>query len=169
MECFINICRITTIKKKLLDNNLIYHLISYCLLSLEKKEKEHENDETVFNAFKLLFSIMDDSNKYVYIPGETKETQKIRKYMIEKGAFICLLFMNKFSENDKIKNFTNMERFLNNLTIEDLELQEEIFSEQINQNNSENLNNDNLNFDKYKNLEFIKFILLVFTIFIFKN
>lgn len=55
----------------------------------------------------------------VYVPGETRENEKIRQYFIQKGGLASLLLLQKKSMDFFIKEHESLKDFLDNLPLND--------------------------------------------------
>lgn len=59
-------------------------------------------------------------NRRMYIPGETRDNDKIRRILIENGGLLALLWINNNAIDTEIKKITK--EFIDNLDIFDFEM-----------------------------------------------
>lgn len=75
----------TVIKKKILSNKLIHDLINIAIDSCDEQQCNAVPYELRFAALRALGNMGGMLAKKVYIPGESREHEKIRNFFISQG------------------------------------------------------------------------------------
>ena len=73
------------IKKKILCNKLIHDLINIAIGACDEKECDKSTHRLRLTALRALGNVGGMMNKKTYIPGESRENEKIRQFFISQG------------------------------------------------------------------------------------
>lgn len=91
------------IKKKVLCNKIIHDLVNLALLSCDENECKITPLELRLAALRCLENIGNLNTKKLYIPGESKELERIRNFFISQGALMAILVLSKKAVEEEVR------------------------------------------------------------------
>ena len=125
LESLIQICKEIGIKKKIMCNKILHDLISISLESCDEANFHNHHESLRSQAIKLLENLSGFEIKNVYyIPGETREMEKLRKFFIAQGGLIAIMILAQKSLDENLIKIS--ENLLSNLEHSDWEYQNSI-------------------------------------------
>jgi len=87
------------LKKKLICNKLIHDLIQIILSTCDEKTLEEYDKEMRVLALACLENLGGIFNRKIFIPGETRELDKIRRFFMAQGMYYYLTFIKENRRN----------------------------------------------------------------------
>ncbi|EAR92967.2 tubulin-tyrosine ligase family protein (macronuclear) [Tetrahymena thermophila SB210] len=121
LEALCTITKNVSNKVRIVSKNIILLLIKISLSSCDEKEMEKYDRKIRILATNCLIHLGGIYNRRQYIPGETRDNDKIRRLIIENGGLLALLWIRKKVNDNEIKKIS--QDFIDNLDISDFELQ----------------------------------------------
>lgn len=79
-------------------------MIKIALSSLDSKLIQKYDIEIRRMSVICLTTLGGIYDRKMYIPGETRENDKVRKILIENGGLVALIYINKKGLEEEIKN-----------------------------------------------------------------
>ena len=96
--------------------------MTLCLSSCDEKEIQSHNKGFLIAVLKCLINLGGVFNRKLYIPGETREANKLRTFFIAQGGIITIWLISKNSLIEEMKEHC-LKNFLNYLELSDWERQ----------------------------------------------
>jgi hypothetical protein len=122
VEAIAYLARDLTLKKKLMCNKLVHDLINIVLSSCVQKPEYEYTKPLKLAALKCLETLGGVFNRKIYIPGETRELDKIRNFFTAQGGIIAMWLLGTRSLEDDIREIA-VKSFLSNLELQDWDKQ----------------------------------------------
>jgi len=110
------------LKKRIICNHIVHNLIALCLASCDEKEIQNHSNAFLMATLKCLVNLGGVFNRKHYIPGETREANKLRNFFIAQGGIAAIWTIKEKSLDNEMKAYCE-KNFLQSLEACDLEKQ----------------------------------------------
>jgi len=104
---------------------MIHSLIKITLASCDSTLVQNYDSQIIKLAIQCLSSLAGKYDRNMYIPGETRDFDKVRVFLINQGGLLALMIASKSSLDEEIRAMPNKNCFFY-LGISDWELQKNI-------------------------------------------
>jgi len=113
------------LRKRLICNHLFQNLITLCLSSCDEKEIQNHNSGFLMATLKCLTNLGGSFNRKFFVPGEARETAKLRSFFMAQGGIIAVWIISQKSLDANMREYCT-KNFLNFLEVSDYEKQLQI-------------------------------------------
>jgi hypothetical protein len=96
-------------KKKIMCNKIVHDLVTICLTSCMEKTLQDHHPNLRLSALNLLEVLAGIDSRKIYIPGETRELEKIRNFFIAQGGMAAVYLISQKSLDDNLKTIAQKE------------------------------------------------------------
>jgi hypothetical protein len=93
MDAFIRVFKNAGLKKKILSDKLINTFFKIALSSCDEKIIRDFDMQLRFKSINALISFVGVFSRKIYVPGETRDNEKIRQYFSEQGGLAALFLL----------------------------------------------------------------------------
>ena len=99
----LQICRKFTDKKRLVCDSLVQALIKISIASCDEKLIKDHDKGVIKLAIQCLCALSGQHDKKKYIPGESRDIDKLRNFLIHQGSILALYIISKRSVDSEIR------------------------------------------------------------------
>lgn len=131
------ICRNVNNKTKVISKEIVKSLLKIALTSLDSHLIQKYDVEIRKMSVICLTTLGGIYDRKMYIPGETRENDKVRKILIENGGLVALIYIHKKALEQELRDIPA--QFLENLQLTDFEYQGQLLQMWRHRNNSEGI------------------------------
>jgi len=122
VTAFLNICKKISEMKKIICDKMIHALIKIVLASCDSTLIQNYDIQVIKLSIKCLSALAGKYDRKMYIPGETRDFDKVREFLINQGGITGLMIVSKLSVDEEIQEMPSRSCF-SYLGISDWELQ----------------------------------------------
>jgi len=125
VTAFLSICKKISEMKKIICDKMIHALIKIILASCDSNLIQNYDTQVIKLSIKCLSALAGKYDRKMYIPGETRDFDLVREFLINQGGITGLMIVSKLSVDDEIQEMPSRSCF-SYLGISDWELQKSV-------------------------------------------
>jgi len=125
VTAFLNICKKISEMKKIICDKMIHALTKIILASCDSTLIQNYDLQVIKLSIKCLSALAGKYDRKMYIPGETRDFDLVREFLINQGGIIGLMIVSKCSVDEEIREMPNKSCF-SYLSSSDWELQKAV-------------------------------------------